>query len=308
MSNTPTPTTEPKGVEKLAFELEQILPESFVKDYKEGKITDPNAAIEALNGHYKKTLHAQGWADPQEVQTRVTGAHNSFQTKLKSAVLDLVPDADFSTAKNTDEVLQAGKSYLANLKKAQGEKGEKTPEEAKKEAAQLKQLIDELARLKAAHEEEKKELSGKVEEANGRYKMHVETGIKKQLLGDALNTTKDKRIAGVSDKTIETLFYAEHDIDLQRNEQGEIENDANGKPLYRVVEKGTGKIVIDPKDGQLPLPRVVENLYRNAGFFAAQPQSNAGQGGGGKEQVKVGADSGLGIGARAKSVIQNMII
>lgn len=262
---------------KPAFELVSALPDSIAQGYTDGKFTSPDELVAALSGHYQNSLKAQGWKDKNDLM----GTHNAFQNVLQKLVKTFDPDADFSAAKDTSAAAELAQARIsAMLEKARSEGGKKGME-SDESTSQKKQLAQLEAALKAAAEEREK-AKNEVEEVRKNSileRQQIEDQYEtRSVFLQALETTKGSRI-GVAEKAIMAMFGQEFGLQLVRDESGQTVRGADGKAQYRVIQKSTGNIIMDDRNGvPMSLDKVMTALYKDMGILAQQPEQKAGDG------------------------------
>lgn len=268
---------EPEKTEAPApsFDLAAALPDTFVQSYKEGKFTSPDEAVAALSGHYQNSLKSQGWKDKNDL----IGTHNAFQNNIQSLVKSFDPEADFSTAKDTKSALELAQARINSLLEKVRNDGAKKGNEGEETASQKKQLAQLEAALKAAAEEREKARNEAedVRKNSSLQMQQLEAQYEtKGVFAQALDATKSMRI-GVAERIISNTFAQDFDLQLVRDETGAIVRSNDGKAQYRVIEKSTGNILMDAKNGvPMTLDKVLPSLYKDMGVLAQQPEQKAG--------------------------------
>jgi hypothetical protein len=271
------PEPEKNEAPKPAFDLVSALPDTIAQGYNEGKFTSPDELVAALSGHYQNSFKAQGWKDKNDL----IGTHNAFQNNIQKLVKAFDPDADFSTAKDTNKALElAQASFNALLEKARSEGGKKG-NEGEESTSQKKQLAQLEAALKATAEE-REQARKEVEEVRKNSileRQQIEDQYEtRSVFSQALEATKGARI-GVAEKAIMAMFGQEFSLQLVRDESGQTVRGADGKAQYRVIQKSTGNIIMDDRNGvPMSLDKVMTSLYKEMGILAQQPEQKAGDG------------------------------
>lgn len=262
---------------KPAFELVSALPDAIAQGYNEGKFTTPDELVSALSGHYQNSFKAQGWKDKNDL----IGTHNAFQNNIQKLVKTFDPEADFSTAKDTNTALELAQQRINSLlEKVRGEGGKKG-NEGEESTSQKKQLAQYEAALKAAAEE-REQARKEVEEVRKNSileRQQIEDQYEtRSVFSQALEATKGARI-GVAEKAIMAMFGQEFSLQLVRDESGQTVRGADGKAQYRVIQKSTGNIIMDDRNGvPMSLDKVMTSLYKDMGILAQQPEQKAGDG------------------------------
>lgn len=262
---------------KPEFDLLQALPDNFVKAYNEGQFQTPEQATQALNAHYQTAFKGQGWKDKNDL----IGTHNALQNRIAQLVKTYAPDADFSTVKSTDAAFEEAKKHIDALiekaskstKQGEGENEETTS--TKKQLAQYQEQLKLAAQEREAAKAEAEQARQNAAQQLAQLEAEYET---KSIFSRALEATKNLRI-GVADKAILSIFKDGYELQPVRDEQGKIKRGANGETLHQVVQKSTGEIVMDTKNGvPMPIEKVLPNLYREMNILAQQPEQEAGKG------------------------------
>lgn len=258
-----------------AFDLTAALPDTFVQSYKEGKFTTPDEAVAALSGHYQSSLKSQGWKDKNDL----IGTHNAFQNNIQNLVKTFDPEADFSTAKDTKSALELAQARLAAAMEKIKNENAKKGNEGEETASQKKQLAQLEAALKAAAEEREK-AKNEVEEMRKKSSLQlqqVEAQYESRgLFSHALEATKSMRI-DIAERTIMNEFSQAYELQLVRDESGQTMRGGDGKPQYRVIQKSTGNILMDDRNGvPKTLDKVLPDLYRDMKIYAQQAEQKAG--------------------------------
>jgi hypothetical protein len=271
------PEPEKNDAPAPAFDLAAALPDTIVQGYKEGKFSTPEELVLALNAHNQNTFKALGWKDKNDL----IGTHNAFQNNIQKLVKTFDPEADFSTAKDTNTALELAQTRInALLEKVRSEGGKKGTE-GEETASQKKQLAQLEAALKAAAEEREK-ARNEVEEMRKNSSLQlqqVEAQYESRgLFSHALEATKNMRI-DIAERTILNEFSQGYDLQLVRDESGQTVRSGDGKPQYRIIEKRTGNIVMDDRNGvPVTLDKVLPNLYKDMKIYAQQPEQKASEG------------------------------
>ena len=262
---------------KPEFDLLQALPDNFVKAYNEGQFQTPEQATQALNTHYQTAFKGQGWKDKNDL----IGTHNALQNRIAQLVKTYAPDADFSTVKSTDAAFEEAKKHIDALiekaskstKQGEGENEETTS--TKKQLAQYQEQLKLAAQEREAAKAEAEQARQNAAQQLAQLEAEYET---KSIFSRALEATKGLRI-GVTDKVILSMFKDGYELQPVRDEQGKIKRGANGETLHQVVQKSTGEIVMDTKNGvPMPIEKVLPNLYKEMNILAQQPEQEAGKG------------------------------
>lgn len=258
-----------------AFDLTAALPDTIVQSYKEGKFSTPDELVSALNAHNQNTFKALGWKDKNDL----IGTHNAFQNNIQNLVKTFDPEADFSTAKDTKSALELAQARLAAAMEKIKNENAKKGNEGEETASQKKQLAQLEAALKAAAEEREK-AKNEVEELRKNSTLQIQQ-VEAQyetrgLFSHALEATKSMRI-DIAERTILNEFSQGYDLQLVRDESGQTMRGADGKPQYRVIQKSTGNILMDDRNGvPMTLDKVLPNLYREMKIYAQQAEQKAG--------------------------------
>lgn len=240
--------------------LEQVLPEDFVKSFKEKKYTSLEEAQKSLQEVYKSVLGRSGFGDVKATQT---GTHKAVQSKLIAAAKELEIDLDTNDQSQTADVIDQLKTKVAELKKSGKAQGGLTEEE-KQQIKDLEQLKKALSETNKALEEERKLHKESLTKAQQEKLELVKVSAIESELDKAIKNTSDKRISTLKDAAIRALFNSTYKIEAKLD-------DAN-KVVGFELRTLDGKLAQKNANDLLTIEGAMLKLYSDSGLLTEQKQ------------------------------------
>lgn len=263
-------TIEEKDKDKpVEISLEQVLPEDFIKGFKEKKYTNLEEAQKGLQEVYKSVLGRSGFGDVKATQT---GTHKAVQSKLIAAAKELEIDLDTNDQSQTADVIDQLKAKVAELKKSGKAQGGLTEEE-QRQIKDLEQLKKSLSEANKALEEERKLHKESLTKAQQEKLEFVKTAAVESELDKAIKSTADKRISTLKDTAVRDLFNSKYKI--------EAKLDDGNKVVGFELRTMDGKLAQKNANDLLTIEAAMLKLYADSGVATEQKQQKTPLGNGG---------------------------